>query len=144
MSVANDVIYAVGGYNGTILGTVEAYDPATGTWATKALMPTARFGLGISAVNGVIFAVGGEDSSAPSRTVEAFTVCSYQIVSTDNAGNLGYTAPVLNPGSGALPNINSASVKQGDPDASQSHGLQRQSDDEPDARLAHRDWNCGA
>jgi len=39
--------------------------------------------------------------------------CNYNIVSTDNAGNFGFTAPVLNPGPNpALPNINSASVHQ--------------------------------
>jgi len=39
----------------------------------------------------------------------------YKIVSMDNAGNIGFTAPVLNPGSGALPNINSANVNQAIP-----------------------------
>src|SRR5579859_6950097 len=33
-----------------------------GTWATKAPMPTARFGLGAASVNGVIYAIGGDVS----------------------------------------------------------------------------------
>ena len=39
----------------------------------------------------------------------------YKVVSMDNAGNIGFTAPVLNPGGGAAPNINSASVHQAIP-----------------------------
>ena len=114
-SMANGVIYAVGGYNGTFLGTVEAYDPSSNTWATKASMPTARGALGTNLVSGIIYAVGGGDSSTIFGTVEAFTPCSYQVVSTDKASNFGFTAPVLNPGSGGLPNINSASVNQAIP-----------------------------
>jgi hypothetical protein len=67
----------------------------------------------------VIYAIGGNDVAGGSNglaTNEAFTtpapVCNYQIVSADTAGNFGFTSPVLNPGSGALPNINSANVNQ--------------------------------
>src|SRR6266498_657763 len=50
----NGVIYAIGGS-----GTVEAFDPATNTWTTKAPMPTPRFGFAVAAANGMIYAVGG-------------------------------------------------------------------------------------
>jgi N-acetylneuraminic acid mutarotase len=59
------------------LATVEAYDPATNTWTTKASMPTARTGLGVAAINGVLYAVGGDVGCCyqPSNmvaTVEAY------------------------------------------------------------------------
>jgi N-acetylneuraminic acid mutarotase len=60
-------IYAIGGQNGSmILATVEEYDPATDTWATWADMwstdpaiPTRRWALSASEVNGRIYAIGG-------------------------------------------------------------------------------------
>ncbi|HEY6060182.1 MAG TPA: kelch repeat-containing protein, partial [Gemmatimonadales bacterium] len=49
VGVVNGVLYAVGGrrtdphtHSLTALGTVEAYDPVTGLWTTKAPMPTPR------------------------------------------------------------------------------------------------------
>src|SRR5439155_526290 len=54
------------------LATVEAYDPASNTWTTKASMPTARGGLGVAVVNGVLYAVGGEDGASLLATVEAY------------------------------------------------------------------------
>ncbi|MEK7766075.1 MAG: kelch repeat-containing protein, partial [bacterium] len=40
--VVSAKLYAVGGYNGGFLSTVEEYDPGTNSWAGKAAMPTAR------------------------------------------------------------------------------------------------------
>ena len=119
-SVVNGVIYAVGGVNGSgFLGTVEVYDPATDTWTTGPSMPTARYFFGTSVAQGVIYGMGGNNVNGGSyglATNEAFTPpCNYQMVSTDTAGNFGFTSPVLNPGYGALPNINSASVNQAIP-----------------------------
>jgi N-acetylneuraminic acid mutarotase len=53
---------------------VEEYDPATDTWTTKAHMPTARFGLSTSVVNGKIYAFGGaRDCLTPAfSTVEEY------------------------------------------------------------------------
>jgi N-acetylneuraminic acid mutarotase len=55
-------LYAVGG--GSVetgaLGTVEAYNPSTNTWTTKAAMPTPRDGHAIGVINGILYAVGGE------------------------------------------------------------------------------------
>jgi len=80
-SVVNGIIYAIGGQGTRIttagvevtyrLSTVEAYDPTTDTWTKKADMPTRREGLGTSAVNGMIYAIGGWYSS-PRSTVEAY------------------------------------------------------------------------
>jgi N-acetylneuraminic acid mutarotase len=65
VGVVNAVIYAVGGgassTTGTsIVSTVEAYDPTTNTWTTKAPMPTARRFLRIGVLNGVLYAIGGQ------------------------------------------------------------------------------------
>ena len=42
-----------------VLGTMEAYDPATNEWETRATMPTARNHYEAAAVNGKIYAVDG-------------------------------------------------------------------------------------
>src|SRR5439155_26130642 len=64
--VVNGLLYAVGGAvddfptpPATVFAAVEAYDPLTNTWATKAPMPTPRWHLGVTVVNGVLYAVGG-------------------------------------------------------------------------------------
>src|SRR5439155_23941703 len=55
------------------LATVEAYDPATDTWTTKASMPTARFGLSLTTINGTLYAVGGNIANVGSQAaVEAY------------------------------------------------------------------------
>jgi N-acetylneuraminic acid mutarotase len=66
-------IYAIGGVNGTRLTTVEAYTPATNSWAAVASMPTARNGLAAATgSDGRIYAIGGW-AGAPINTVEAYT-----------------------------------------------------------------------
>jgi len=44
---------------------VEAYDPSTETWTTKASMPTPRQSLGTATVNGRIYALGGQQTDLP-------------------------------------------------------------------------------
>jgi N-acetylneuraminic acid mutarotase len=69
----NGRIYAVGGYAGRILATVEEYNPATDTWTRKADMPTARASLGLAAApDGKLYAVGGGNETASVNTVEAY------------------------------------------------------------------------
>jgi len=80
IGVVNGILYAVGGYNINIaangwLPTVEAYDPTTDTWTTKAPMPTARGALAAGVVNGLLYAVGGIVDS-PVQTIFA-TVEAY-------------------------------------------------------------------
>ena len=41
-AVMNDMVYAVGGSDGTNLRTVERYEPVTNTWTMVASMSTAR------------------------------------------------------------------------------------------------------
>ncbi|MGA3397791.1 MAG: kelch repeat-containing protein [Acetobacteraceae bacterium] len=42
-----------------VVGTVEAYDPATNTWQTRSSMPTARNHFFAAAANGRIYAIDG-------------------------------------------------------------------------------------
>ena len=82
--VVNGVLYAVGGWSngdhetwsrGDYVATVEAYDPATDMWETKASMPTARGELAVGVVNGVLYAIGGrrgDPDQAVFATVEAY------------------------------------------------------------------------
>jgi N-acetylneuraminic acid mutarotase len=73
-SVLNEKIYAIGGTpnmygSASPYAIVEEYDPATNTWTTKAPMPTPRFGLGTSAVNGKIYAIGGGSTNSEALAV---------------------------------------------------------------------------
>ena len=60
-AVVNGKIYVMGGAgaDNKPVASVHVYDPATGTWAARADMPTARALFGASAVGGTIYAVGG-------------------------------------------------------------------------------------
>src|SRR5262249_39908520 len=78
-AAGNGKLYAIGGLAGSGsnplgLATVEEYDPATNTWASKTAMPTARFSLGVAADNGKIYAVGGAGPGGFSiATVEEYS-----------------------------------------------------------------------
>jgi subtilisin family serine protease len=73
-AVIAGTLYVIGGRNaaGDYIRTVEAYSPATNTWVTKAHLPEARAGLGAVASNGVIFAVGGRNSTSLLATHETY------------------------------------------------------------------------
>lgn len=76
-AAVNGILYVVGGANNCSspnpgLTTVEAYNPVTDTWATKAAMPTPRYGLAVGAVNNIIYAVGGYSNTSIVNTVEAY------------------------------------------------------------------------
>jgi N-acetylneuraminic acid mutarotase len=45
------------------LKTVEAYNPATNTWTSRADMLTPRHSFGVAAINGILYAVGGDDNA---------------------------------------------------------------------------------
>jgi len=75
VGVVNGILYAVGGISAAApqgVSTVEAYDPTTDTWTTKAPMPTPRNSLTIGVMNGILYAVGGGNSSGFLGTVEAY------------------------------------------------------------------------
>ena len=74
----NGIIYAVGGQvegtNGIVDASqlLEAYDPATDMWATKADMPTGRDWVGVGVVNGILYAVGGYGRNTERQELEAY------------------------------------------------------------------------
>lgn len=62
----NGLFYVIGGFAGSInllssyLHVVEAYDPPTDTWSTKAPAPSARYQQGGALINGLLYVVGGQ------------------------------------------------------------------------------------
>ncbi|MET9801279.1 kelch repeat-containing protein [Streptomyces sp. NPDC006368] len=64
------------------LAAVEAYSPATNTWATLTALPTARRSLGVTSAScpravvshapSCVYAIGGNDTAEPVNTVEVF------------------------------------------------------------------------
>ena len=76
-SVVNGLIYAIGGGTGlgfgdTAFATVEVYDPVTDLWTKKTDMPTPNSGLSTSVVDGIIYAIGGDDGNKSLRIVQAY------------------------------------------------------------------------
>jgi N-acetylneuraminic acid mutarotase len=55
----NDTIYVIGGGYPSAKDVVEAYDPATDTWTTKASLLQPRIGMAAAVVNRIIYIVGG-------------------------------------------------------------------------------------
>src|SRR5262249_51010592 len=49
---------------------------ATNVWATKAAMPTARYGLAVGVVNGIVYAIGGSGTAGNLTKVEAYNPSS--------------------------------------------------------------------
>jgi N-acetylneuraminic acid mutarotase len=77
-AVLNNKIYVIGGGNisSGALNTVLEYNPSANVWITKTSMPTPRGGFSDSSdavVNGVIYVIGGEDSSGYTTKVEAYS-----------------------------------------------------------------------
>jgi N-acetylneuraminic acid mutarotase len=73
VTASNGKIYVIGGYDSSQLDTVQEYDPATDTWATRSSMPTARAGMAVAAAsNGKIYVFGGISGSSYVATVEEY------------------------------------------------------------------------
>ena len=69
-------LYVFGGSTtGTVLGRVDAYDPAANAWRADAPLPTPRRGAWPALFQGRIFVVGGHTTLAnsPSTAFEVFT-----------------------------------------------------------------------
>jgi kelch-like protein 2/3 len=69
----NGKIYAMGGYDraqGGPTGSVEVYDPATNVWTPKKSMSKPRASVGIGTMDGLIYAVGGDDTPGACGTSE--------------------------------------------------------------------------
>jgi len=56
------------------LDSVEIYDPVTNKWTFAASMSCPRGGVGVAALGGKIYAVGGHDGSNYLSSVEAYDV----------------------------------------------------------------------
>lgn len=63
-AVVNGVLYLIGGnQSGFCTAANQAYNPATDTWAILASMPTPRCHLAVVALNGLVYAIGGTNTS---------------------------------------------------------------------------------
>ncbi len=76
--MVNNSLYAIGGSNWVCgaYGNVEAYDPVSNSWTTKAQMPTPRWNHVSGTINGTIYVAGGTNTCstppAPISTFEAY------------------------------------------------------------------------
>jgi len=72
--VIDGKLYVVGGIDasGNILGTLEAYDPATDRWEALPPMPTPRYWLSAGVVNGKLYAIGGTNDQGDLATLEVY------------------------------------------------------------------------
>jgi len=108
--VVDGIIYVIGGVFGTpedyqtgdiaVLSAVEAYEPATDTWTTKADIPTARFGLAACVVDGRIYVSGGgtkwrEPADVPTVEVYDPATDTWTQASDMPRPKLGHTASVV-------------------------------------------------
>ncbi|PYS98595.1 MAG: hypothetical protein DMF63_15480 [Acidobacteria bacterium] len=60
VAVVDGIIYVMGGGGVSgALSTVEAYDPATDSWASKRPMLFSHVSFGAAELNGIIYALGG-------------------------------------------------------------------------------------
>lgn len=74
----DDLIYAIGGYNGTVLSVVEAYNPSTDTWTEKAPMPSPKLEFGVVlGPDEKIYVIGGGTNYVNNAGPFFFTVEIY-------------------------------------------------------------------
>lgn len=63
-AAVNGVLYVIGGNaNGFCTSVVQAYDPSTNSWRLVSRMPTPRCHLAAAVENGLIYVIGGTDTS---------------------------------------------------------------------------------
>ncbi len=85
--VINGILYVVGGDSSAPWSSlnptniVEAYDPATDIWTTKAPMPTSRTQHCVAVMNGILYALGGWGYDGNRNQVTYETVEAYDPVS---------------------------------------------------------------
>jgi hypothetical protein len=76
VAIVNGILCALGGYDGSNgLATVEACDPVSNIWATRALMPTPRELLAMVMVGSILNAIGGDRSDTRLNEVESYEEC---------------------------------------------------------------------
>jgi N-acetylneuraminic acid mutarotase len=104
-AVINGILYAVGGavsvnFTAVPVNTLESYNPATNTWIELAPMPTARYSLGVGAVGGILYAVGGFDGRNVLDIVEAYNPATNTWTQMS-----AMPAATSNPGVGAINDV---------------------------------------
>lgn len=73
LAVHNGLIYAVGGFNGSVrVRTVDCYDPKTNQWTSAPSMEARRSTIGVAVLDNFIYAVGGFDGSSGLQSAEVF------------------------------------------------------------------------
>lgn len=91
------LFYVIGGIRnsnpGGTTGVVEAYNPTTDSWTTKAPMPTPRYGMAAVVAGGKIYAIGGpyQDDVTPFTDGESVLVEIYD--PTTNTWTSGPSLP---------------------------------------------------
>jgi probable HAF family extracellular repeat protein len=80
IGVVNGLLYAIGGTNidDAALTIVQAYNPSTNAWTTRAPLPAPRQNTnGAAAINGVIYVPGGQNAAGVlTRTLYAYNASS--------------------------------------------------------------------
>lgn len=78
--------------------SVESYAPSTDTWVPLAEMSVSRMGAGVGVIDGVLYAVGGQDGSIVLNSVETYkpsvgfwTSVADMHVPRKSAGNLFFS-----------------------------------------------------
>jgi N-acetylneuraminic acid mutarotase len=82
------------------LDTVEVYDPATNTWASRGPAPTARNHAAIGVVSGKIYLIGGRVGSANITAASNTNVVEVYDPATDTWGAVGMRMPIARSGMG--------------------------------------------
>src|SRR5262249_50093446 len=68
----DDILYAIGGYNGSYLKSVEAYDAKSDKWSIVAEMSTPRAGASAVSFSGLLYVFGGLNGSVYLNTMEEY------------------------------------------------------------------------
>ena len=87
VSVAGDLLYAIGGSAGESLSTVEVYSHREDTWTIVAPMKELRSGVGVATVNGLLFAIGGDNGAYYLDSVECYSPSKNRWTTMPNMGN---------------------------------------------------------
>ena len=75
VAVIGKMIFAIGGFSGEYLKTVEVLDTQTNEWSTLSPIPTARYGMGIAVIDDrFIWTFGGLGPGGDLNVIEIFDV----------------------------------------------------------------------
>jgi hypothetical protein len=73
----DEIIYCIGGSDGSVISTVEAYDTLNNSWSTKTSIPKKVRNAGIFTLNGKIYCIGGKIDNSDSESDKRNTVSVY-------------------------------------------------------------------